>query len=72
MNDLLNETLIVMILLPLVGALLAVLMAANANAVRWVSLLTTLVTLALSWVIVANYQPTDPADLAGTVMSGPY
>ncbi len=69
MNDLLNEILIVMILLPLVGAALAVLLAANANAVRWVSLLTTLVTLALSWIIVANYQTTDPADLAGKVMS---
>lgn len=69
MNELLNELLIVMILLPLAGAVLAVLLAANAQAVRWVSLLTTLVTLALSIVIVANYQPTDPADLVGKVMS---
>lgn len=69
MNNLLNELLIVMILLPLVGAVVTVLVAANANAVRWVSLLTTIVTCVLSWVVVAYYQPTDPAELAGKVMS---
>jgi NADH-quinone oxidoreductase subunit M len=64
-----ENVLITMILLPAVGALLALLVASSPTAVRWISLLTTLVTLALALLIVANFEPSNPTRLATEVMT---
>jgi NADH-quinone oxidoreductase subunit M len=58
-----------MILLPAAGAIVSLLAAANSKAVRWISLATTLATFALALVVVANYRPSNPAQLANEVMS---
>jgi len=64
-----ESVLITMIVLPAVGAVLALLFAANATVVRWVSLVTTFATLALALLVVAKFEPSDPARLATEIMS---
>ena len=64
-----DKVLVTMILLPAVGAVLALLLSANPKAVRWVSLATTLVTLVLALWIVAKFEPSKPARLETEVMT---
>jgi NADH-quinone oxidoreductase subunit M len=58
-----------MILLPLAGALLVMLASNWPTLVRWISLAAAVATLALSLVIVANFEPSSPARLAEEIMS---
>lgn len=64
-----GNVLLTMILLPLVGAVFALFAARQPATARWIALLTTLATLALSLVIVANFEPTSSARLSEEVMS---
>ena len=64
-----DKVLVTMILLPAVGAVLALLLSANPKAVRWVSLATTLITLVLALWIVAKFEPSTPAQLETEVMT---
>src|SRR3954470_21672718 len=64
-----GSVLLLMIMLPASGAVIALLLSASPQAVRWVSLGITLVTLVLALVVVGNFEPSDPAVLASEVMS---
>lgn len=65
-----NLLLVLMILLPALGAVLVALVGSNRPAaVRMLALLVTLATLALSLVVAANYETTSPAALEGKVMA---
>ncbi|MEX0642850.1 MAG: NADH-quinone oxidoreductase subunit M [Pirellulales bacterium] len=64
-----GNVLLTMILLPLIGAVLALFAARQPAAVRWIALVTTLATLALSLVIVAKFEPTSSARLSEEVMA---
>jgi NADH-quinone oxidoreductase subunit M len=64
-----STLLLIMILLPLAGALLTVLAARSPATVRMVSLVTTVVTLVLAIVVVANYEPTGTDKLAGQIIA---
>lgn len=65
-----NTVLVIMILLPALGAIaVALLGSRRARAVRRLSLGVTLVTLGLAAAVVAGFEPTSPAELAGEIMS---
>jgi NADH-quinone oxidoreductase subunit M len=65
-----NLLLLVMIFLPTAGAVLVALMGSSRpDAVRKLSLLVTLVTLALAAFVVAKYEPTSAETLKTEVMS---
>ena len=64
-----TNLLVVMILLPLGGALLVALLGSSrGSAVRWVTLATTLVTLTLSLVVVARFQPASAEQVSKEIM----
>ncbi|MEX2316017.1 MAG: NADH-quinone oxidoreductase subunit M [Pirellulales bacterium] len=64
-----DNVLVMMILLPAVGAVIALFAARKPAVVRWVSLTITLVTLGLALVIVAKFEPSDRERLADEVMT---
>ncbi len=64
-----GSVLLLMILLPLVGAVIALIMARRPDAVRWIALATSIATLLLSLVILANFEASSPARLADEVMT---
>lgn len=64
-----GNLLLVMILLPLVGAGCALAAARRPDAVRWIALATSLATLVLSLVVLSNFTPSSPARLADEVMT---
>ena len=65
-----NTLLVVMILLPTMGAFaVAWLGSGRAEAVRRLSLGVTLVTLTLALVVVVNFEPTSPEKLADEIMA---
>ncbi len=67
-----NSLLVFMILLPAAGAVAVALVGSSRpDAVRKLSLLVTLATLALSLVVVAKFEPTSPDVLVEGIMSPP-
>jgi NADH-quinone oxidoreductase subunit M len=64
-----GSVLLAMILLPLVGAVFVLVMAKRPDVVRWTAIVTSLAALALSLVVLANFQTTSPDRLADEVMS---
>lgn len=64
-----STLLLIMILLPLGGAVLALVASASPSAVRWLSLVTTLATLALAIVVALNFVPTDPERVAEEIIT---
>jgi NADH-quinone oxidoreductase subunit M len=64
-----GSVLLLMILLPLIGAVVALFASHRPDAVRWIALATTLATLLLSLVILANFEASLPARLADEVMT---
>ncbi len=62
-----SGVLLAMIVLPVVGALL-VIYGADPLYARLISVVTTLATLVLAIVVVANFQPNAPAGPAGPIM----
>jgi NADH-quinone oxidoreductase subunit M len=66
-----ENVLLTMILLPAVGAVLALAAARNPQAVRWLSLTVTVITLALAIAIIANYRPNTADGLVNNEIMRP-